>query len=211
MLSLRPLILSLIEQGYRLYVPSSPQRLALALAKHAGQIYDDLVVCVTPPLARIAKRIFLDKAIELCDTCSLGSSHYATLWCTKQCTDRLMLVAGTVMRNYRGCGLVKVDVRSILPNVYLVEITIGDNKHREHVTVNKEYDIVAARNPCLDDEAFRVLRKHFDRDLGLREAVEIISIELGVSKTSARKIIGDLVEKGCIGLDKNRKILLVYD
>jgi len=204
---MKPLILSLLDKRHRLYMPKAPQRLALAIAKHAASTFSDFTICIHDTLKVIASSILSEKVIKSCQECT-DENNYALLWCPGECTERLMLAAGIIIRNYRSCGLEKVDVKRISRETYLLLIHVGNDAFREYITVDSNYNITVTPSPCRDIPALDILERYFGvSEIPLREAIEALSIELRVSKTKAREIIANLSEKGCIDIDvKNKKV-----
>ena len=208
---MKPVILSALDERHRIYVPKAPQRLALALTKYAASIFKDFTICAYDTLRGIALSILNKEAIKGCKECN-NESNYALLWCPGKCTERLILAAGTIIKNYRSCGLEKIDVKKVSRDTYLLLIHLDNAILREYITVDSNYEIKKSPSPCKDVAAFEILEKHFGiGEILLKEAIEALSIELGVSKTKAREIIASLSEKGCIDIDIRNKKILVYE
>ena len=204
---MKPLILSVLDERHRLYMPKAPQRLALALAKYAASIFRDFTICAYDTLRGIALSILNEEIVKSCKEC-YNENNYALLWCPGTCTEGLILAAGTIIRNYRSCGLEKVDVKRATRDTYLLLIHLNNTTLREYVTIDNNYNIIRSPSPCKDITALEILKKYFGiGEIPLREAIEALSIDLGIPKTSAREIIASLSEKGCIDIDvKNKKI-----
>ncbi len=206
-IGMKPLILSLLDKRHRLYMPRAPQRVALALTKYAASVSTDLTICVYDVLRGIASRVISKGITKNCQECN-NENNYALLWCQGKCTEKLILAAGTIIRNYKSCGLEKVDIKKASKDIYLLLIHLGNNILREYIRVDNNYDIMKAPSPCKDVEALKVLKKYFGTsEILLREVIETLSMELGIKKAKAREIVASLSEKGCIHVDtKNKKV-----
>jgi len=203
-------LLDLINKGYRVYAPGVPQRFALALARYMKRFaYSSLTACTAPALKRIAVLLLGEDSVSDCDSCRT-TKPYAVLWCNMASHEGVVLVAGTIIRNYKRLGLLKINVRPVGNNLYLVEVTLEDSLIREYASITEDYSLVPAENPCTHDDAYNVLSQWTGiSKISLKEAVEIVSLGLGVSKSEARRRVAQLAEKGCIDIIDSKTVILL--
>lgn len=196
-------VLKLVEEGVPLYMPKAPQRLALALSLYAYIIHKDSYICASPVIKTIIEKT-LDRAekdrVYSCNECPLNSEKKGIiLWCDNR-PKNLLIVAGTILRNWRKLGLLRLDARSIDANLYLIEFVDKHNAlpRREYVEIRGLELLHPIEEPC-SNEIMNLLHEYYGSGaIELREAVEIVSLNLKIPKTIARSKLIELAEKGCI-------------
>ncbi|HIQ23642.1 MAG TPA: hypothetical protein EYH50_01170 [Pyrodictium delaneyi] len=186
-------ILTGLGQSLRVYVKPPLQRISIGLgllaAKNTGS-----TIYAASPIRQIVSLAIDSLGLEIdVRSCDKAETEGVFLWCTP--SSRPLFVAGTEIRYPLKYGLERMTVKRIHNEVYMLVIPrIG---LREYVTLNN-YLPVPAEPPCRKDimEAISVVAE--EGPINLRDVVDVVASTLGVKRGEARRLVLELVDRGCL-------------
>ncbi len=182
----------------RLYLYSSPKRVAVALTGTLAQLLGELTVAAPEALSATLKEVASYTGTSI-TVKSCGSPGDAILLCEDAREGYLSarLVALTRIRGYRRRGFVRAKAESLGEGLYKLTISEPPSQTTIYIVI-RGFIAEEAESPCTGD-ALDLLAQ-FSRGSIIRvpDAVDILSSSLGLSRREAREILIRYVRLGCV-------------
>ena len=199
--------LDVLGSKVRVYLSPPIQRLALAIAVYIiDKVEPRPCVCTDYEPFRIVLEPLT--STYSCNN-TIACSSYIVLWC-ENVTDNILLstlfAAGVPLRAPHRYGLARLQARQIDANTFVLKLRVAGQYLTTTVRVSG-IELEELRSPPLEArevelvEALRTALQEYGT-LSQRDAVDIISAELGIKRAEARRLLLELIRKGVLVVEE---------
>ena len=200
-------LLDVLGSKVRVYLSPPIQKLALAIAVHIiDKVEPKPCICTDYEPFKIVLEPLT--TIHPCNH-PMKCSSYIVLWCENIADNILsstLFVAGTPLRAPHRYGLTRLQAQQIDSKTFVLKLKIAGQYLSTIVRVNgielKELERVPleAREAKLIETLRTALQEY--GILSQRDAIDIISAELGVKRAEARRLLLELIRKNMLVVEE---------